>query len=202
MSYKIGEADYQVRRRAASKFIKGGNRVKLAIQRAPRVRTPRAAASGEKDRRFFQVPRPRAAAHQPRRRAHREVHQSPRGGRRQHRQDENRPRGPGPHDDPLLEILRRRRAAAARRVLGPPPAAPAVAPAPSSAAQRKRIADEPRRSAPSLPRGGALGGRRRRTRRLSCCRRPVELPRAGRWRRQRVVPSCSKTSGDILRSTA
>lgn len=40
MSYKIGEADYQVRRRAASKFIKGGNRVKLAIQRAPRVRAP------------------------------------------------------------------------------------------------------------------------------------------------------------------
>lgn len=32
MSYKIGEADYQVRRRNASKFIKNGNRVKLAIQ--------------------------------------------------------------------------------------------------------------------------------------------------------------------------
>lgn len=32
MSYKIGEADYQVRRRAATKFIQGGNRVKLAIQ--------------------------------------------------------------------------------------------------------------------------------------------------------------------------
>ncbi|KAJ1444374.1 translation initiation factor IF-3, N-terminal domain-containing protein [Pelagophyceae sp. CCMP2097] len=32
MSYKIGEADYQVRRRAASKFIENGNRVKLSVQ--------------------------------------------------------------------------------------------------------------------------------------------------------------------------
>ena len=32
MSYKIGEGDYQVRRRAATKFIKNGNRVKLSIQ--------------------------------------------------------------------------------------------------------------------------------------------------------------------------
>ena len=37
MSYKIGEGDYQVRRRAATKFIKNGNRVKLAIQRGRRV---------------------------------------------------------------------------------------------------------------------------------------------------------------------
>ncbi|KAJ8613565.1 hypothetical protein CTAYLR_002217 [Chrysophaeum taylorii] len=32
MSYKIGDADYQVRRRAGAKFIQAGNRVKLAIQ--------------------------------------------------------------------------------------------------------------------------------------------------------------------------
>lgn len=32
MSYKIGDADYQVRRRAATKFIQSGMRVKLAIQ--------------------------------------------------------------------------------------------------------------------------------------------------------------------------
>ena len=37
MSYKIGEGDYQVRRRAATKFIKNGNRVKLAIQRGRRA---------------------------------------------------------------------------------------------------------------------------------------------------------------------
>jgi len=32
MSYKIGEADYQVRRRAATKFITGGMRVKVVVQ--------------------------------------------------------------------------------------------------------------------------------------------------------------------------
>eukprot|EP00633_Aureoumbra_lagunensis_P000257 CAMPEP_0197287962 /NCGR_PEP_ID=MMETSP0890-20130614/4832_1 /TAXON_ID=44058 ORGANISM="Aureoumbra lagunensis, Strain CCMP1510" /NCGR_SAMPLE_ID=MMETSP0890 /ASSEMBLY_ACC=CAM_ASM_000533 /LENGTH=169 /DNA_ID=CAMNT_0042758251 /DNA_START=207 /DNA_END=716 /DNA_ORIENTATION=+ len=32
MSYKIGEADYQVRRRAAVKFVQAGMRVKLVIQ--------------------------------------------------------------------------------------------------------------------------------------------------------------------------
>jgi len=32
MSYKIGIADYDVRRKRADKFLKQGNRVKLAIQ--------------------------------------------------------------------------------------------------------------------------------------------------------------------------
>ena len=32
MSYKIGEADYEVRRKKASEFIAKGNRVKLCIQ--------------------------------------------------------------------------------------------------------------------------------------------------------------------------
>ena len=32
MSYKIGEGDYDVRKKRADKFIKNGNRVKLSIQ--------------------------------------------------------------------------------------------------------------------------------------------------------------------------
>ena len=32
MSYKIGEGDYDVRKKRAAKFIKNGNRVKLSIQ--------------------------------------------------------------------------------------------------------------------------------------------------------------------------